>query len=292
MKSTSPKESKRSPIRFSVGFLNNPALFTAGNMAYSDFYQLRIPGYRLFVVTDPQVIRHILVQQKAKYQKSKMYWKQLRAIIGRGMGSLDGEEWLFLRKLQNPYFLKSRVSQYLETVPPATEIHLQQWRQWSGQTIDIIPLISRLNTQILLQCLFGMQAADSYAEIARRIADGQATISWRSKYPWRPMTGWLNGRNQRAQQHLNFFDRFLEDQLSRIDPEADNLFNALHQSPQLQPTDLRNELIIHLGAGTETAAVSEAWALYLLAKNPDILGRVRKEISDLAGDQPLQAQHA
>ena len=281
----------------SVGFLRNPALFTAEvGIKTGDFYKVSLPGYSLYVVTDPKIIHHMMIANASSYAKGKMYWKQLRAVIGKGMGSLDGDEWLFLRKLQNPFFTKTKIKTYLSDVVKITRKHLNKWKVGKGKELEIVSLISQMNTEIILNTVFGLDNEADFEKIAAKISDGQETISWRSQFPWRPFQGWLNGRNQRAKKHLVFFDALTQKGISsksngNFDAKK-NLLNRLLKTPSLSQKDIRNEIIVHLGASTETAAVGKAWTLYLLAKHPEVLARVRNEIEEKFNGRELVGDSA
>lgn len=288
-----PVHRGRNLLGISSDFLRNPGLFTiTEGFEYGDFYRLTLPGYNLHVVTDPEILHQIMVTKEAHYEKSKIYWKQLRATIGRAMGSLDGEEWLFLRKLQNQFFTQTRIKTYLLDVVNTIQKHFNQWEVGQGKELEVLSLISKLNTEIILKTIFGLDPGDNYEEIAQRIGAGQETISWRSKLPWRPLTGWLNGRNQQVKRNLAFFDDYLEKSIAIIEKNEafdpnENLLNRLVSEPTISQEDIRNELIIHLGASTETAAVGEAWTLYFLERHPEVLSKVKTEIDTAVGQGTL-----
>ena len=279
-------------MRQAIAFLRDPAIFSAGDgLARGDFYRLRVPGYTIHVVTDPAAIEQILVTDSSRFEKSRIYWRELRRIIGDAMGSIDGARWQYLRQLQSPLFTPKAVQGYLPTVERITVSRLEQLASevTTERTIAISELLSELNTRILLAVLFGHESNDEAVEIAHRIADGEATIAWRSKFPWRPLTAWLTGANQRAARHKRFFDAYAD--RVRTSPAAHDQATLLYailsvardtRAPRYPRTLLRNEIIVHLGAGTETQAVAEGWILYLLWKHPDVLERARAEIAIVA----------
>ena len=71
--------------------------------------------------------------------------------------------------------------------------YFQRWQQ-AGEPIDLMHAFSVLNTSALLHTLFGVEGANVGDTMARYIADGEETIAYRSKLPWRPALAWLNGR--------------------------------------------------------------------------------------------------
>ena len=59
------------------------------------------------------------------------------------------------------------------------------------------------------------------------------------------------------------------------------ILHSQFNNGKLSLKDIRNELIVHLGASTETAAVAEGWTLYLLDQNPKYLSEIKKEIDSV-----------
>jgi len=288
---------------FSFDFIKNAAVFT-GTVGYSygDFYRVNIPTHRIFVVTDPNILHHVLVSNESKYEKSRIYWKELKKIIGNGLGSLEGDEWLFLRNFQKPFYTKSVVSTYLDDIIEINYHFLNSWNSYiqNNQSFDAIHHFAELNTSIILKTIFGTNAIEECSEIAKYIADGEATIAWRSKYPWRPYLAWLTGANQRAKKYLNYFNQFTEQCIQNRKKAKDSNFTLLdkfinhltyNELDRFTPIDIRNEFIVHLGAGTETAAVAKAWILYLLKMNPEVFLKIRNEIDQVIGNERIKIEH-
>jgi cytochrome P450 len=288
-------------LRDSLAFIRDPGRFTAfEGRALGDYYRLRLPGRNLHVVTHPSVIEEILVSRGPHFDKSRLYWGELRRIIGEAMASLEGARWRYLRKLEQPYFTHRATERYLPTAGEIITDELDELQRASSKRteIPVLEITSRLNTRIILALLFGQEAGGERLEITRRIVDGEDTIAWRSRFPWRRWTGWLNGRNMRASGHKKFFDRYARKvgaseaasrddimlgalQAMRTDPDAPDYPEAL----------LRNEMIVHLGASTETQGVAEGWCLYLLWKHPETLAQLRQEVRDVAGVEPVRPEH-
>jgi len=292
-------------LRDTIAFIRNPAAFTAGpGLRLGDFYRVRIPGYRLHVVTDPAVVERILVTEAIHFEKSRIYWRELRRSMGESMGSLDGARWEYLHRVQRPFFTPKSAQAYLPTVGKLTSDHLQTLSDSldGGREVKVLDLFSGLNARVVLSVLFGHDTETdppgTANDIADRIADGHAIVAWRDRFPWRPFLGWFTGMRRQGERHKRFF----EDQtrrLRRSDAASDPrlLLHALMQiehdsgAPEFSPTLLQNEVTFHLGASTETQAAAQGWTLYLLWKHPSILDRLRDEIGRVAGDTLVSADH-
>jgi cytochrome P450 len=284
-----------------LAFLRDPAAFTAGpGLQLGDFYCVRLPGRRLYVVTDPQLVERILVGEAACFEKSRLYWGELRRSLGESMGALEGPQWERLHEVERPFFTPEAVRGYLPLVETQVRRHFAPLASGGpgARPLAVLDSLAELNARIVLSVLFGREDEAASGEIARRIADGHAIVAWRDRLPWRPALGWLNGVNRRARRHRAFFTGYsdaLAGSAAASDPRwlVQALLRAAREpaAPPLPAALLCNELTFHLGAGTETQAAATSWVLYLLWKHPEALRRLRGEVTQVAGESPVSAAH-
>ena len=292
-------------VRETIAFIRDPAAFTAGpGLRLGDFYRVRVPRVRLHVVTDPALTERILVTEAASFEKSRIYWRELRQSFGESMGALDGERWEYLHRVQRPFFTPRAVDTYLPAVERLVTLQLQTLADGleDHHEVRLMDVLTTINARIVLSVLFGQdverEPLERARELADRIADGHAIIAWRSRFPWRPFTGWLSGVNRRGDAHKTYFEAFaqrLGQSSAASDPRV--LLHALMRipcdpdAPGYSDSLLRNEVVFHLGASTETQAAAEGWALYLLGRAPHELQRIREEIARVTGDALVSARH-
>lgn len=286
-------------LRDTIAFLRDPAAFTAGpGSRLGDFYRVRLPGHRLHVVTDPDLIERILITDASRFVKSHFYWRELGRTLGDSMGSLEGPRWEYLHRAQRPYFTPDAVVRYLPAVETQVTIGLQRLADGleAEPHVPLLELLAELNARIVLCVLFGRDEEPAALELARRIADGHAIVAWRDKFPWRPALGWLNGVNHRAARHKHALSRYaagLATSSAGGDPRR-LLHALLHldedpNAPDAAISVLRNEVTFHLGASTETQAAAVGWTLYLLSKHPLVLQRLREEIACASSAAPASS---
>lgn len=288
-------------VRDTLRFLRDPARFTAGpGLGLGDLYRVPRPGRRLHVVTDLALVEQILVGQAACFEKSRIYWHELRRSMGECLGTLEGDAWEYLHEAERPFFTPDAARRYLPALDEQVLRHLRGLvdRPEAPPEVPLLASFAELYARTLVQVLFGQEDEPASLEIARRIADGHAIIAWQSKFPWRRATGWLRGVNRRADRHRQWLDSYaarLEESTAASDPRL--LLHALlrapldEAAPRLPDSLLRNEVTFHLGAGTETLAAATAWTLYLLGEHPEALGRLREEIARVAGRAPVSSGH-
>ena len=288
-------------LRETLSFYRDPAGFTAGaGLRLGDVYAVRSPGPRLWVATDPGIAEAVLVTKAACFEKSRIYWRELRRTIGDSMGSLDGPRWEYLHNKERPYFTPGAVRAFLPRGHTAIVRQFDQLarRIESEPRVAVLDVLSELSARVTLAALFGRDDESAALEIARRIADGHAILDRLTRYPFlRPLV-WRAGIARRARNHRAFFDVYVE-QLRRSHSSADSrsLLDALvgvqtdPDAPRYPEALIRNEVMFHLGASTETQAVAAGWTLLLLSRHRDALQRLRAEIGRVAGTAGITSQH-
>ncbi len=302
MEATSTILPKCSVVPFidSLGFIRNAPLFIEDNFErYGDFLKLTIPTQRVYATANPVVLKHVLVRNEENYHKSKIYWGQLRKIVGTAMATLEGDEWVWQKKLQMTVFTPDMVKSHLQNVIYDTYERFQEWDK-APSPFDVIHAFSAINVAVILKTLFGYNNKAAFNEAAYFIEDGQAIINYRSKYPWRLFTAGLTGKNNRTKKYLKFFDNLAVDIVGHRKSKGDSRqlidlliaeSSLMKSNSSIDQTQIRNEIIIHLGAGTETAAVGLGWTLYLLWKYPAQLAKLQEEIRRVAGRNNLTLEH-
>lgn len=275
----------------SMKFPEDTSRFIHENYHYGSFYKLQIPFINLYIVTDPSVAQHILILNENNYEKSQIYWKELRKVIGEALGTVEGDRWIEFKKIHNKSFNPGAVRNYFAQVTHYINAYLDNWSE-EGQLEDLTEAFAYLNISIVMDTIFGRKETELQHDIASNLAKGENIIAYRSKAPWSPFIASLNGKNREAKSYVRFFDeqskRAISENLDH--PEVVNLMNHLIAESPLKGKNtisldtIRNEMIVYLGASTETAGVAEAWTTHLLHEHPEYLKKVINEIDTLDCD--------
>lgn len=292
-------------------FLENAAAFSASKVCFEkgDFFRLPLPFQNVYMVNDAEVLHHILVKSEEKYIKSKIYWQQLKAIVGEAMGTLEGDSWLTVRKIQNSFFTKTAVETYLEDLAKETDIFTDNLASNSDKNTFFSPMAetSLLNVKLILRYIFGVETDFDVKKFYHYIENGEDLIAWRSKFPLREYFSKFTKRHKIANESLIFLSEWtngiIQNKIQKNSQNIDNQqSNQKNKIPYLDLVEtllahnynakhIRNELIIHLGAGTETLAVANTWTLYLLSQNPIILEKTKQEILSITKNNKIQVAH-
>src|SRR5262245_23315062 len=105
-----------SPFRFQrdpLGFLDGLT------KQYGEIVELRLGPQRAFVVSHPDHVRRIYVDETARYGKPSRIKKVLAPILGEGLFTSEGDKWRRSRRLAQPFFHKQALSDTLPLVNEA-----------------------------------------------------------------------------------------------------------------------------------------------------------------------------
>lgn len=264
---------------------------------YEPVYGVRFPmGPGVVMVAHPDAVERVLRSNRENYVKGSAY-DGARLLLGEGLVTAEGERWRRQRELANPAFRPARLRLYLDAMAACTRGLLDGWAGRDARMLDMGAEMSRLTLSIAGRTLFGLSAEDLSERAMAAFGTALAGIGRRGpshfQVPlWLPLPGSL--RLRRAIRELDgivyeIIGRFRAGH--RRDPEA-TLLGAYIESRDPESGEgmgdrqLRDEVMTLYLAGHETTASLLAWALYLLARHPQIAERVVVELDGARLDDP------
>jgi cytochrome P450 len=252
----------------------------------------------------------------------------IREIIGDGLVTLDGPDWSRHRRIIQPSFSMALLKEALSTsVSMRAETLLSCWRKAKpGREIDVASHLGALTLDIIGDVAFShefhaLDVLDAWAQddsrdelaavsdpIVQALHDAMQTTplaivlillkcAWADKF--------LNRKTKWACSILNqAVDNVIREARNKAnaDSNASNtgkqsllqfLFDAKDAEPgagrkTLNDLELRDEIKTFLVAGHETTSTWCYWAIYALAKFPDVQQRVYDDIVKHAPDSSAQ----
>jgi cytochrome P450 len=156
---------------------------------YGDAVRIPIsPRSSLFMFSRPEHAEHVLAQNQDNYVKAFTY-RPLRALIGNGLLTSEGEDWRRHRRLIQPLFTRRDVRNFAPAMTDAAGRMLQGWddRPEASQ-IDVTLQMSALALDIVGRALFGSDLTGDAAAIGRAMSAGQrvAVLATFAPLPWGP----------------------------------------------------------------------------------------------------------
>lgn len=266
----------RDPLRTYVGLSGR----------YGDAVRVPFGVKRAFyLLSRPEHAERILVANQDNYVKAFTY-RPLRAVLGDGLLTSEGETWRRHRRVVQPVFSHRHVVGFAPQMVETTEQIVRRWPD--GVALDAAAEMRKLTLGIVGRALFGSELSGEAGRTGRALEALQraavvgtflpGAAAKRSIYQRVPGLGGALGH--------------LEEMVQRVvrGPSGGELLNLLKESGQFSEEELRDEVLTLLLAGHETTAASLAWTFMLLSKYPAARERLESEVDDVLGGREPKAE--
>lgn len=264
-----------------------------GHRRYGPSFTVKVGGLPPSVVTrDREVIRRVMTGDPRTRRHAN---DLLREGLGdRSLLLLEPDEHLARRKLLTPPFHGERVRGYARLMERLVGGELDGWT--AGAQITMLPIAQRLTLDVILDAVLGVSDMGMRNRL-RALFDSIIEFPGQALAMYYPALQQRRRANPLA-EHLywrkrDVLDALLDEQIAatRADPGLEDRADILammvlardDDGRALTDRDLRHELNTLIAAGHETTATAIAWAVELLAHNPQAQAHARDAV--LAGDQ-------
>lgn len=267
-------------------FAKDPLLaIRRGFDACGDTFRLKL--FREIAVSrDPAFFRHVLVINNKNYKKGSSS-KMLNPVLGNGLVTSEGDFWLRQRRLVQPAFHRERLQELFVTMGKITKDFLDEMETFRGKNaIDIDAKMMGITADIALKTLFGNISNEDKMQIYHQVNRTQRYLVTRVRRPYRIPLMYVNGERTRFKTDLAYFNKLVFDfihQRHGMAEKPNDLLQLLLDSTdeetgaQMNDQQIRDEAITMFAAGHETSATGLSWLLFELARQPEIVARMRQE---------------
>lgn len=273
-------------------FARNPlAFFEKNRQKYGDVYESNLsPFLRMFVFCKPEYVKHLLIDNAKNYTKSFAYGFLKRA-LGNGLVTSEGDFWLRQRRIAQPAFHRERLTALAQIMTDSIEESLLRMETYKaqGKAFDIADEMMRLTSDIAAKALFSSDISGFKDKVIDCINNLNLSISNMIKSPFSRFVGWFPTpnnlffrKNQRAFDKIIYYliENRRKTQTDRYNDLLQLLLEAKDEETgeSMDNLQLRDEVITLFAAGSETSSNALAWAIFLLATNPEKKEKLKKEI--------------
>lgn len=259
---------------------------------YGDLASFRLATRRFYLISHPKLIEQTLIKQSDIFVK--MYDPKkptgLALVLGQGLVTSQGELWQRQRRLMQPVFQRSNLASLLPQIVTTGNNLLARWRLLGeGAEVNLADEMMRVTLEVITQTMFSTSVLDKIERIAPAL---DTLLRYAAKSVMNPLRMPLCIPTQ-ANREFNAASALLDDLIygiieqRRAQPTAHNdlldmLLNASDDNGELMSDkQVRDEVITIFTAGHETTANLLTWTLYLLARHPDALAKLRQELDTL-----------
>jgi len=301
MPTTIPVLKGKNPLLPGAGFLRNPFEFTIKQtQLMGDFFMMPFLLRKIFIITNHEVVAHILQKNQKNYVKSPAY-RQLRLALGTGLVTSEGEYWRRQRRLVQPAFYKTQLEDLFNSMTVVAEKYINELEGKAGSAaleasppLDIAKEMMAATARIVLKTLFSTEDTADINEMYRVMMDAQDYLTYRTVKPYFIPLTYINGKHRKFKKDITWFNSYIYKLIAerRNDPNPPNDLLTMLLSSKDEDTGeamsdkaLRDEAVTLFAAGHETSATSLTWTLWLLSQHPDVVQKLRSEIDSVLGDR-------
>jgi len=264
-------------------------------------------GTPVWIVSDPEAVKRILLDNVANYPKGVQQQRRLRPAVGDGLLTAGGESWRWQRRTTAPAFQHKKIVAFAPAMTAAADDMLKAWASAGAREIDLPREMMFLTYDVLSRTVFGADArtdAQKMGAAFERYFDtiGKLDLAAFLNLPeWVPTLGRL-----RARPALRYFHgeigRIVAERRALLARDAaaapDDLLTMLLTATDPEdgrPMDDRQVIdnaITFIGAGHETTANALCWTLYLLSEFDWADARVAEELDRVLNGRLPTAEDA
>ena len=251
---------------------------------YGDIVGFRMNGEQMFLVSDPALIRDVLVTHNKNFHKGRGL-ERAKRVLGEGLLTSEGAAHLRQRRLMQPAFHRDRIAGYGDTMVGYAE---QMRRGWTnGATLDIAREMNRLTLSIVGKTLFDADVASQAVEVGEALT-GVMESFWMLMLPFAdllerlPVPTLRRARLRRARLDAIIY-RMIADRRASGRDHGDLLSMLLAAQDEedgsgMTDVQVRDEAMTIFLAGHETTANALTWLWYLLGDAPEVEEKLHAEI--------------
>ena len=247
---------------------------------------------RWHMLMDPEGLKRVFLDNADNYPKSVVTKRILRPAVGDSLFIAEGAHWRWQRRAAAPVFQHRNLLTLTTYMTDAAERAANRLAGLAGSSTDMHEeMVSATFDVICDVALSGRETVDRAAvskSVNRYIETvGRVSLLDVLNFPeWIPRPSEIFGKpGVKAMREMT--DRVIAERASA--PRRQDLLTLMMEAedPETQrkmtPEELRDNLLAFLVAGHETTALTLAWALYLVALDPDVQERLAYEARAVTG---------
>lgn len=291
---------------FPLGNFNNPfskeegilhvliAMYDAAkkaNAPYVGCYFLQSPQ---LVIADPEILRLILAKDFHSFNDRGIYFNEEKNPLSAHLFTIAGAKWKYLRSKLTPAFTSGKMKMMFNTLLDCGGPLLESVEKHSDRPIDIKEVLGHFTTDIIGSCAFGLECSSFAGEESDFRRHGKDFFNAPVKAHLIDLFGTAFpklakklGLEMMKTDSIDFFMNVVKNNIEfreRNNYKRNDFFQILmdiKEKSNEKPFTVEEfaaQVFIFFLAGYETSSTAMTFALYELAKHPDIQSRVRDEI--------------
>ena len=280
---------------------NNPmSVLMQMTKRYGSPLQVNMANQRVVLLSEPEHFKRVLVSNAANYEK---YFDGLKPIFGKSMITNDGALWQKIRMPQQPAF---HPDMFVDYVPYFVEAINQKMADWAekaktGEEFEMVEQTWTLAADMICKALFDRDMPFNPHFVFKCVKTYTDVMNHKSIRLKRVAGQEFEMTEENAAKAMETWHE-VPDLVMASDPREHRektllkMIEAVVADPDVPEFDHQqavDEFKQYLWAGTETTALTLAWAMYLTSAHPEAADRIRREGEEVVGDRtPTAADYS
>ncbi|CAM5594370.1 MULTISPECIES: cytochrome P450 [Streptomyces] len=280
--------------------LRDPLAFIMSLSGYREMVRVRLGPSSAVMICDPDLTRQVFLNDRT-FDKGGPIYDRIREVIGDGLSTCAYPLHRRQRRLCQPSFHPSRLAGYGAVFARAAAAKAGSWRD--GDVLDVTQEMMTLTTRATMETMFsGALPAET---MQRCLADTAVIVSaffrrmmtpaLLRRLPTRQKRRYDDARTRLAATIAEIIAERRADPTDHADLLSTLVAAVDEESEdgrrQLNDAELADEALTFFLGGMETTAITLAWALHLLATNPDVQHRLKAETDRVLAGKKLDPAH-
>lgn len=282
------------PLRGFLHAIRTNALTMWPEAAYEqDIVVRRFLGHMNVLVSAPDAVHRVLVENAANYRRSRASIRILRPITGAGLLLSEGDAWRHQRRTIAPALAPRVLPMLARHIVAVADEQLAVLAAQAAQgPVELLPAMQSLTLEIAGRSMFSLEMQGFGTPLRRLLAEYAAHFAQPRLLDMLLPTSVPTPHDARRglfrRRWMRLIESIMQERLRTPQPATPrDLFDLLRaaRDPEtgaaFTPPQLRDQLATLLLAGHETTAVTLFWTLTLLAQDRIEQQRVADEVCNV-----------
>ena len=261
---------------------------------YGDLVHYTVFGRHIYQLNHPDLIENFLIRDAAKHHRG-IVMQRAKVVLGEGLLTSEEPFHMRQRRLAQPAFLRQRIAAYGEVIGQNAAAISQSWKP--GAILDLHEEMLELALRIVGKCLFDLdvQSRDEVKKISSAVDAFMgfmplAILPFSEQIQRLPLPAMK--RIRRGQADLDAIIYAMIGERHRSPGDRGDLLSMLleavdteESTGRMSDRQVHDECLTIMLAGHETTANALSFALWLLAKHPDVQTRLEEEAREVLGSR-------
>merc|ERR1712232_465049 len=258
-----------------------------------------LDGTATCFINDAEVFGEVLKEQK--FPKLWYVYDSFKIMVGDGLVTSKGETWKRQRRLLTPLFHFQKLKQMPDIMNQRIEHLCEKLEGFKGKEVLAVDLFGEMTLEVVIDCVFGGKRhldAEAMEPLWKSVNVAVnnyfigdlilgSTLNTITPFPW-------NFKIKSCMKQIRAMVKraidLKREELKNGEQDSDLLASLIQVKDETTGEGIPESLIIDesltfLFAGHDTTSSLLSWCMSLLAHHPEVVSKIREEISTVLGDR-------